>query len=205
MIKPKIITNFPIASESSDHKIPDSVKNDNTKNGIFVRQLIRKFGKDMKYMDLGCAGGGFVSQFLYNNILAVGIEGSDYCLKNQTGEWEKYPDYFFTADIAKPFYIVDEEHKKINFDVISAFDVMEHIHKPGLDCTMHNIVAALNPNGIFIAGIATFPDGDYHVTLEEKPWWHELISSYDLLLVEDEAAYENFGRSSSIDVIYQKR
>ena len=66
----KLLTDFPIAYESYDHTNPKGTKQDNTKNGLYVRNLIRKLGPNMKYLDLGCAGGGFVSQFI-KNILAA--------------------------------------------------------------------------------------------------------------------------------------
>jgi len=198
----KIITEFPIAYESHDHIEPKGTMQDNTKNGAYVRELIRRFGLDMRYMDLGCAGGGFVSQFIYNNVFAIGVEGSDYSLKNQTGEWGKIPNNLFTADITKPFKVVDDEDNQIQFDVISAFDVLEHIHEADLHQLLTNVSDHLKQGGIFTAGIATFPDEGYHVTLKEEPWWDNLHSQYGLMRIDP---LENFGRSTSINAVYLKR
>lgn len=202
MLKAKIITDFPIAYESHDHIEPKGTRNDNTKNGGYVRELIRRFGSEMRYMDLGCAGGGFVSQFLNNNVFAIGIEGSDYGLKNKTGEWGNIPDNLFTADITKPFSIVDEENNRIEFDTISAFDVLEHIHEADLPQLLTNIHNHLKQGGIFTAGIATFPDEGYHVTLKEESWWNDLHSQHGFLRIDP---MENFGRSTSINAVYLKQ
>lgn len=204
MIKPKVITDYPVAYESHDHQNPKGTANDNTKNGAYVRELIRRFGGDMAYMDLGCAGGGFVSQFLYNDVLAVGIEGSDTCKKHGLYEWTKHPDYLHTADITKPFSVVDSEtDEPILFDAISAFDVMEHIHREDLNVVLDNVAKHLKTGGIFVAGIATFEDEGYHVTLEEKPWWDELMLKHGLQI--DERGLDNFGRVTSINAVYVKR
>jgi SAM-dependent methyltransferase len=198
----RVVTDFPIAYESHDHIVPHGTKQDNTKNGAYVRELIRRFGPDMRYMDLGCAGGGFVSQFLNNNVLAIGIEGSDYGRKNEHGEWPKIPNNLFTADITKPFEVLDDEGNRIEFDVISAFDVLEHIHEADLVQVLTNINNHLKQGGIFTAGIATFPDEGYHVTLKDEPWWDALHNDHGLMRVDP---LENFGRLTSINAVYLKR
>lgn len=197
----KVLTEHPVAYESYDHIEPKGARNDNTKNGAYVRGLIRKFGKDMKYMDLGCAGGGFIAQFLFNEVFAVGIDGSDYGIKNQTGEWANIPDNLFTADITKPFKVVDDEDNQVQFDAISAFDVMEHIHEADIPQVLYNIRDHLRVGGIFIAGIATFPDEGYHVTLKPEQWWDELLDEFGF--ARDEPL-EYFGRETSINAVYKK-
>lgn len=198
----KVITDYPVALESYDHIEPKGTRNDNTKNGMYVRSLIRRFGTDMRYMDLGCAGGGFVAQFLNNNVFAVGIDGSDYGLKNQTGEWGNIPNNLFTADITKPFSVIDDESQPIQFDAISAFDVLEHISESDLPQLLGNIRSHLKLGGIFIAGIATFPDEGYHVTLKPEEWWNDLHASQRLVRTE---GLEHFGRETSINAVYVKR
>lgn len=201
MKKPQVITDYPVAYESNDHINPKGTVNDNTKNEAYVRELIGRFGADMKYMDLGCAGGGFVSQFLERGTFAVGIEGSDFNIKTKRAEWAVWPDYLFTADITKPFTVVDENKERILFDTISAFDVMEHIPKDKLDGLLTNVVEHLRVGGVFIVSIATFPDEGYHVTLEEKPWWSEQFAKHNL---KEAQTLKQFGRWSSICAVYEK-
>ena len=201
MIKPKVITEFPVAYESKDHLVPHGTVNDNTKNGAYVRELIKRFGEGMAYLDLGCAGGGFVKQFIDRNVLAVGLEGSDTNLKTKRAEWATIPDYLFTADITKPFEIQDEDGKLIQFDAVSLFDVFEHIHKHDLDAMMENIEKHLKVGGLLIAGIATFDDPGYHVTLEPFEWWDKYFFNRGFVLDEN---LENFGRQSSLNLVYRK-
>lgn len=211
MIKPKIVTNHPIAYESNDHIEPLGTARDNTKNGAYVRELIRRCGPDMKYMDLGCSGGGFVYQFINSGIFAVGVEGSDFSQKNKRAEWATIPDYLFTGDITKPFHFVDEEENKIVFDAISAWDVLEHISRDDLPKVIQNIRSNLVDGGLFIASIATFPDQEnLHVTLEHKPWWDALFNEHGF--VEGERMV-NWGRPcnqpwnipTDFEVVYVKQ
>lgn len=201
MIKPTIVTDHPIAYESHDHLEPKGTANDFTKNGAYVRELINRFGSDMKYMDLGCAGGGFVVQFHGYDVFAVGVEGSDYGRKRNQFGWASHPGYLFTADITKPFHFVDEEKSNIYFDAISAFDVLEHIHKEDLPHLLSNIYNNLAPGGIFIASIATFEDQGYHVTLEEFPWWDKLFKDNGF---EEGEPLKNYGRLSTFEVVWKK-
>lgn len=200
-MKPKIITDHPIAYESHDHLVPKGTANDFTKNGAYVRELINRYGTDMKYMDLGCAGGGFVVQFLGYDVFAVGVEGSDYGRKHMQYGWASHPDNLFTADITKPFSFVDEAEAPIKFTAISAFDVLEHIHKEDLPGLVNNIFNNLESGGIFIASIATFEDEGYHVTLEELPWWDNLFKEHGFV---DGEPLVNYGRLSSFEVVWKK-
>lgn len=201
MIKPKIITEHPIAYESHDHLVPKGTINDNTKNEAYVKELISRFDENMKYMDLGCAGGGFVAQFLEKGVFAVGVEGSDLNLRTKRAEWAVWPDYLFTADITKPFWFTDQEDQQLYFEAISAFDVLEHIHKHDLPALLTNINRNLRTGGVFVASIATFEDKDYHVTLEEKPWWTEQFEKFGF---RETWTLKQFGRWSSICVVYEK-
>ena len=207
----KIITDFPIAYESNDHLHPFGTARDNTKNGMYVRELIKRCGSDMKYMDIGCSGGGFVRQFIDNGIFAVGVEGSDYSKKNKRAEWATIPDFLFTGDITKPFHFVNDDENKILFNAISAWDVLEHISKADLPNLLQNLKDNLVQGGLFIASVATFPDQEnLHVTLETKSWWDALFNTYGF--VEGERMV-NWGRPcnqswnipTDFEVVYVKQ
>lgn len=198
---PKMITDFPLASESYDHIEPKGTMRDNTKNKAYVDELIEMFGTGMRYLDLGCAGGGFVAQFLNQDVFAVGVDGSDYSLIRKRAEWAVWPEYLFTADITKPFTIVEQNtNQLIKFDAISAFDVLEHIHEHDLDIMVENIKKHLSPNGIFIASIAEFEDQGYHVCLHDRQWWKEKFESFGLV---EGPNLNNYGRRSSFEVTYR--
>lgn len=194
MIKPRVITDHPIAIESYDHINPYGTKDDNSKNIEYVDELIGMFSKDMHYLDLGCSGGGFVSQFVKDRgVFAVGVEGSDYSKKIGRAEWSVIPDYLFTADITKPFTITDHIANPLTFDVISAFDVMEHIERTDLPHVFKNIDNHLKQTGILVLGIATVECGRWHPTVQNEAWWESCLRFYGY---EPTIDLINFGRET---------
>ena len=60
----EVITSSPVAAASNDHKVPLGTINDNTRCPRFVAACERVFRKPLRFMDLGCAGGGLVLDFL---------------------------------------------------------------------------------------------------------------------------------------------
>lgn len=203
MKKVSIVTDHPIAYESHDHVVPKGTANDNSKNDNFIKAIIDHMGQNISYADWGCAGGGFVKQFYDAGVdLAVGVEGSDHSKKHKRAEWNSIPDNLFTANIIKPFHLVDENNEKVIFDVISCFDVLEHIHEEDLPGLIQNIKSQLRKDGYFIASIAEFEDKDYHVTLKPSDWWCDLFKQYGLydwgLLT-----FEQFGRTSTYNIVFK--
>lgn len=201
-MKLNIVTNHPVAYESQDHLEPKGAANDNTKNENYVKEVIELFKGKVSYCDLGCSGGGFVAQFLEQGQVAVGVEGSDYSLKNKRAEWATWPYNLFTADITKPWHFEDESGSKFKFDVISAYDVMEHIKTEDLDSVIQGIKQNLTPGGLFLASIATFQDEGYHHTLEEKPWWDKLFAKHGFIDYTSQSI-RTYGRNSSFQVTYK--
>jgi predicted TPR repeat methyltransferase len=176
----RVITDFPVAYDSHDHIVPKGAANDNTAGLAFVERAKELAGgQGIKFADLGCSGGALVKNFIDAGFQAVGIEGSDFSQKNKRAEWASIPDHLFTADITKPFFIVTDGVMD-PCDLITAWDVLEHIHEKDLGVLISNIRNNLKTNGIFVASVATFGDDHYHVTLKEKDWWVELFKKYKL-------------------------
>jgi 2-polyprenyl-3-methyl-5-hydroxy-6-metoxy-1,4-benzoquinol methylase len=177
---PTLATDHPVAVESDDSRFPHGAKNDNTIAPRFNRKLYQLFpGKaPIRVLDLGCAGGGLVRSLIDDGHLAVGLEGSDYPLENQTGEWATIPHHLFTCDVTKPFTLTRTGTDEVlEFDAITAWEVMEHIPEAGLDGMLDNVRRHLAPDGWVLLSIATVPDGDpktgavWHVTVKPREWW----------------------------------
>lgn len=203
----KVITEFPIAYESHDHIDPKGTMADNTHHKFFVRRTAKIFRDPLVHIDLGCAGGGLVKDFIDYGHTSIGIEGSDYSQKNKRAEWATIPHNLFTADITKPFEVIDGQGRRLSCNVITAWEVLEHIHKEDLPGLFENIHKHLADDGIFVGSVSTEPDGDWHVTLEQKPWWHEQFAASGLFPVpEEEQLYEeeHMVRRSSFYVVMKK-
>ena len=107
----------------------------------FYRQLVCRVTKSLskpRVLEIGCAFGKFLST-LDPNWDLYGIDVSEYAV-NQARK--KLPDaHLFACDATE---IALEE----TFDVIAAFDVMEHI--PDLERLAESIASRLTPSGCFI-------------------------------------------------------
>jgi len=178
MKKITVKTEFPVAFDSPDHLVPLGTKKDNTRNKLFVRSCLKLLKKRkrtiLKVLDIGCAGGGCVQDFVSKGHNAVGIEGSDYSKNKRRASWSKIPDRLFTCDASRPFTIF-EDGEKMKFNLIYSFEVMEHIHPDRLKIYFKNIRNHLTENGIFI--------GTYTCTKSEKyPDHHQTVMGSDAWL-----------------------
>ena len=202
----KVLTDFPIAYDSYDHIEPKGTMYDNTHHKTFVDRVKEiADGNKIKFADLGCSGGGLVKDFIDGGYQAIGIEGSDYSQKNKRAEWATIPDNLFTADITKPFFITDESNGTGLCDIVTAWDVLEHIHENDLGVLIANIRNSLKTNGLFVASVATFEDRPHHVTLKEKDWWINLFKKYKMLEADPNFfGLQHMVRESSFYLVLKK-
>lgn len=196
-------TEHPIAMASDDHKFPRGAQQDNTRYPRLCYKLEEKYGRPISFLDLGCAGGGLVFDFLMRGHDAVGLEGSDYSLRNQSFEWRLLQDHLFTCDIGKEFKITSVgEENTAQFDVITAWEVLEHLPKETLSQFLKNVKNHLKKDGYFLASVATFEDYDretgavYHVTVESKEWWTKVLNDAQFFIEDGVFETKDFPRGS---------
>lgn len=176
-------TAFPIAVDSTDHRNPFGTRYDNTRYPRFCYCCEQVFRKPVRFLDIGCAGGGLVLDFLLRGHFAIGIEGSDYSLKDQRAEWRLLPKHLFTCDATKPFNLeYRSSGERIKFDVVSAWEVLEHIAEGDLPQFFANILSHLADGGIFAASVATVEHRDeklnvrWHATVKPREWWFKAVT-----------------------------
>lgn len=178
-----LTTSKPVANDSHDHIWPRGTLFDNSSNRAFNLKVYDYFKrkKNLHVMDLGCSGGAFVRSVLEDGYTAVGLEGSDISQKLRSAEWDTCPLHLFTCDITSPFELRNTGGEKVRFDLVTAWEVLEHIPADKLPTLLQNIHQHLNDEGIFVGSVATYPDIDfttganYHVTLQNKEWWFQLF------------------------------
>jgi 2-polyprenyl-3-methyl-5-hydroxy-6-metoxy-1,4-benzoquinol methylase len=151
-----VITKHTIAYDSPDHLLPWGTMRDNTTSPEFIEEMENNFPKlKLNVMDLGCSGGQLAVDFHNRGHLAVGLEGSDYSIKHQRANWpEWYNKVLFTCDVAKE-YQVNNNNEPILFDLITAWEVVEHIAPGDLQMFFNQVAKHLAPDGIFLASIST--------------------------------------------------
>lgn len=191
-------TNFPIAFDSPDHLAPWGTSRDNSKNFRFntkIMQLFSYLDRMPKVLDLGCSGGGFVKSCLDDGFFSIGIEGSDFSKKHKRAEWPLLGDHcLFTGDITRPFKIKKNE-VLLTFDLITAWEVMEHLPEDRLECTCQNLFSSVEEHGLIILSISPNEEIIHgrrlHQTVREKNWWIDLFKQHALINLPEYEAFFN--------------
>ena len=191
-------TKYPVAYESNDYLVPHGTVRDDTRYPRFIHacEMYFKDREKLAFVDLGCSSGGIVLDALLRGHEAVGLEGSDESFKQQRAQWRIIPKNLFTCDITKPFTLKKDDKLK-EFDVISAWEVLEHIKEEDLPVLLENIKKHLNTGGIFIGSIANWDDIDektgvnWHVNLHPYEWWRDRFVEVGFeIITEDFSPYD---------------
>jgi len=178
-------TRHPVAYESNDHLHPLGTVKDNTRCPKFFWKCEGMFPERerLRFLDMGCSSGGLVLDAILRGHFAIGLEGSDASLKEQRAQWRILSDRLFTCDITKEFFIRDRATRELKkFDVISMWDVLEHIAESDLPQLLNNIRTHLADGGIFVGSVSFSPsvhDGvELHVTRHEREWWEKTFADH---------------------------
>lgn len=201
-------TQYPIALDSPDHIFPDGVRNDNTTSQPLIDEIESKLmntdRKPLYIMDLGCAGGMLVHDFVKRGHVAIGLEGSDYNVQHARAEWPQlYQNNLFTCDISRPFSVSiqdDSGCQPFLCDLIMAWEVVEHIDPDNLPVFFENVRKHLKPDGQFLAGISMGSGPPQHQSVyPEKEWKNEILNHLDGLILTD-YPYQNHNHYSPASI-----
>jgi 2-polyprenyl-3-methyl-5-hydroxy-6-metoxy-1,4-benzoquinol methylase len=180
----RVDTKYPVAYNSPDHICPWGTMRDNTTDYGFIFEIEKFFGhKKIKTLDVGCSGGQLTIDFHRRGHLAVGIEGSDYSVKHARANWpEFYNKLLFTCDATKEYKVLDNS-EQIMFDLITSWEVVEHIHPDDLESFFNNILNHMHDDSIFCASIAPNPDvinghALHQSVFPKEIWFNEILPKY---------------------------
>jgi 2-polyprenyl-3-methyl-5-hydroxy-6-metoxy-1,4-benzoquinol methylase len=198
------------AYDSPDHLVPWGTRWDRSINGRFNEKLWLLYPKThvVKVLDLGCSGGDFVKSCIDDGHFAVGIEGSTFSKDHKRSAWAIIPDYLFTCDITRPFELVFQsgsQEQKLNFDVVTSWEVLEHIKEADLPALASNVHAHLSPGGLWIMSVANSEDVRgglrLHQTVRPREWWRGKFKSLGFELLEQHKSYfaRQFVRGARVD------
>jgi SAM-dependent methyltransferase len=126
----------------------------------FRKEAIAQYKQSGTLLDLGCSSGSFLA-FMRSELWTLyGIEMSSECAK--TAEARSGAEIFVGNILDAPF-------PRESFDVITCFDVLEHLYEP------HKVMARvgewLKPGGIFYVLV---PNVDSAEAREFGSYWHGL-------------------------------
>ena len=100
-------TEHPVAIDSPDHIAPAGTVVDNRTDEDYVNAIKDYFDRPIKVLDMGCAGGQMIVNFIEDGYTAVGLEGSTHVLHGAgSANWSKYlNNNLFNVDYAIYKYI----------------------------------------------------------------------------------------------------
>jgi 2-polyprenyl-3-methyl-5-hydroxy-6-metoxy-1,4-benzoquinol methylase len=184
----KVNAKRPVAFDSLDHLYPWGTARDNSQNLKFNLALAILFSEQsLKVLDVGCSGGGFVKTLLENGIFSVGIEGSDYSKKILRAEWATIPKYLHTVDATFPFKVL-LNGKRILFEIVTAWEVLEHIEPERLEKFFRNLTSNLAVGGYIICSVSPNDDivngVNLHRTVRPREWWIQEVEKFGLVNIE---------------------
>lgn len=178
----KVITNFPLAEWSPDYYKPNGAHYDNNSSPELLIEFEALYPQ-FKLLDLGCAGGQFVIDAVNRGHYAIGLDGCDHPLNEMTAagyaNWTTYHEkILFNVDIVEKFEIFHHD-QPVKFDIITMWEVIEHLRPHHLEKLFINIHKHLKDDGIFVLTVNILShqkDGEeYHQTICPRLIWEKYI------------------------------
>lgn len=130
----------------------------------FIDEVIDRFpleeNETINWLDLGCAGGKLildVDNHKKTNI-CIGLDGSVGVYKQESWSNGKNKNILKNADLSKEFFVEDSNGEKVIFDVITAWELVEHFYENELETFFNNVFNHLSDGGVFIGSAANYPD-----------------------------------------------
>lgn len=138
-------------------------------------KFLRKGSSSVNLLDVGCGEGYYVRDALEEGIDAYGIDTSSYAVENALDEVKDRISFGSITEI--PFG--DEE-----FDVMTAFDVIEHIHPKDTLDAVAEIRRVLKPDGIIIITTPSSNFGDWvsdltHINVRPPKFWKLILEEHN--------------------------
>ena len=184
----------PVAVDSLDNIHPKGALTSICNKGFLLEIEKWIWPRSVSYLDLGCAQGALVKSARQLGWRAYGVDGASVTRQDCS--------YILQGDITKSIQFSGY------LNLITAWEVLEHIPKEKLENVFNNIVSNLAMGGYFIASTsdeAELHDGvDLHVTkMTNKEWkafiynnFYRVLQPVDLKLKPHQYARQNFKNPS---------
>lgn len=117
--------------------------------------VLKNAKMDQSILDFGCGTGEMLDLFYHNKFrpaLYVGLDVRQSAIEQCRKKFANYgrPAIFETADLTKPFDL------EMTFDVITCFEVIEHIGHANIDGILSNMVTHADKNTIIYISTPNF-------------------------------------------------
>lgn len=192
----QILTEHSFALNSPDYYSPTDFREyKTTRSQRFVCKVEQIFQKKpVKHIDLGCGRGGITLDFLLRKNISVGLDGTDVFSTAFEREWDILGGKnLFTADVCEEFKIFYKEKKgkeePFQADIITAFELLEHLPEEKLSRFFKNIADHLTANGLFVCSISygsyMINGIEHHICRHPKDWWISKMGECGFVPVEN--------------------
>jgi hypothetical protein len=114
-------------------------------------------------IDVGCATGDLVAEYVRRAVDAYGLEGAS----NSEDFLECSPDLVFFCDLRQPI------HLSVRFDLATCFEVAEHIEKEFTEQFIENLMSLSDK--ILMSAAPPFQEGHHHVNCQPQEYWVDLF------------------------------
>lgn len=145
---------------------------ENHGNKHFNNYINCLFNRKISVLDLGCGGGKFIHDVIEDGNLGIGLEGFQRYEINKIAEWSKIPENLKIINIAKSYQILNEHDQFIKFDIITSWEVLEHLFEDEIDTFLQNIYNHSHQETFIFLTISFRPDNG-HFTIKPLQWWLE--------------------------------
>lgn len=174
-------TIYPETIQEQEFVLSDNDYGESHKNPSFNQWVIDEFAKDkqISILDLGCGGGGMIEDFINIGNIGVGLDVRNGYYLRRAYSWGTRPNNLFRCDITRPFQIYFDE-KPAKFDIITSFEVFEHIHPSHIDNLLSNIQNHSHEKTVLLLQISTNPYEWVHRTILPRTEWLNIFSKYNL-------------------------
>ena len=149
---------------------------------VFLNQdQIQRTGK--KHLDYGC-GAGFVVELMRSYVFEKESYGVDV-----SSEMCKAANSRLGGEFALKIEDKKGPFPDDNFDIITCFDVLEHVDEEDVEAIKADIMRLLAPGGVFFCNISLKPSvsvdhngENLHRTVKPASWWDDIFAfdSFDV-------------------------
>lgn len=151
---------------------------------------IKRFKKSGKLLDVGCATGLFMGQAKNQGFDVQGFDISDYAYKIAKKRFGKR---------VKKTSIETATYRKASFDIITLFDIIEHLKDP--KAALNKLRRALKASGILVINTG---DAGSFIAKIQGPDWHFFVPPQHFFNFSEKTLTELL-RQSGFDVIQVDR
>ncbi|HLN88775.1 MAG TPA: class I SAM-dependent methyltransferase [Candidatus Binatia bacterium] len=155
-----------------------------------VNYVIDHKSSNTSWLDVGCAYGFQVIEAYNKGIDVYGVDISHYAVSEGQRIYPQIKDRLYVC----PCDELMSKFKPGSFDVVTMFEVVEHLNDPG-EC-LSNAASLLAPNGFLllttpVPGSSSSEMDATHVNVHEIDYWRGLLTDLGLRVTTPELFYDS--------------